>query len=189
MSSPNFSQTAKRLGISRHKVRNDYLKALKRKQMPERKVCLVDDHGVFNVIPLLFDNPNMEIIVITGSTNKIRGLIQKILDDHNLRAAQLYLPKKYMDLRHSPVFDTFRDWWKIQQVVKINPDFYFDDQENVIRRVQVLRDKGVVKTLPILVLSETKIYDGERASLTRWAQKKDAEAKVNRGDINVNSDS
>ena len=189
-----FTEIGERLGISRQRAMEYYNRqgAIERnkKLNLHTTLCLVDFHGVFNIAPSLFNNPNWRVIVLSGSPDGVERLAVKLAKENNVNLeGVITLPEEYKSMRKLGGYSSFRNEWKLRQIKKINPDYYFDDDEFVIRRVfwlrtlsrtDILRCSGYgdpIKTLPIQVYDDGLLYDEAREKFRKWAEEKDEEAR------------
>ena len=121
----------------------------------KKPLLVTDYHGVLPFI-INFLSERFDIIIITGSNYEAVGHIKRIINEHNIKVKKIVsIPQKYYQYKREGGYSRFRDEWKIQQIIKLKPDYYIDNEEYAIRQVS----KRSPKTICLFVYQDEKWHD------------------------------
>ena len=135
---------------------------------------MTDYHGVLSTHPQLFSEFTGELFVLTASHPNKKYYIEKVLRKHNIKTKDILMMPGYLsgDRVQPKGFWIFQNEWKLEQIKLYNPDFYFDDEEYVIREVYVMRRQGFCQTTPLHIVNQEGYIDDAIESMSIWKKKK-----------------
>lgn len=141
-------------------------------------IWLTDYHGVLSTYPKFFTAAPADLYVLSASYVQKRQYIEAVIAENGLWVQDiLMMPATYAACQEPKGFWLFQNKWKLNQIMELNPDFYFDDEEVMVRQVYTLREMGMVKTIPIHFMGPERLLDEAIPAMQAWAVDKDEVAK------------
>ena len=127
-----------------------------------KKTIAVDFHGTLSTVPRLFRSLHngSKLIIITASPERMRDSIVSFCRKENVQYEKIImLPNKYLPFPYYPSgYSAFKRKWKIEQILKLNPDYFIDNEELITRELYRHRMEGRIKT-QVMLLYQPELYD------------------------------
>jgi len=134
-----------------------------------KKHILTDFHSCLSLIPWFFralDKSKVRLDVVTGSPDTFIPEIRSFLRKNNIKVDKIYNPPSselskemahLVNMRIYPTgFSAYKRTWKIQKVIELNPDLFYDNEELVTREIYRNSEEGRIKTIPVLLYVSEK---------------------------------